>query len=292
MRGTGPRTTIARELSKFRKSKNPRYLASAVWLLFRTGRIMEVAYGAACFAFRPPSRLPGSPVRLEDHEVELAAALADLRRRRDSVIASLAPHVESSGQPLYCMDHGFAELRDGAILGEYANYSARLFHQEGASVDTIEMYHDRETVRHIHLVFRVESRVYVATGDTDKFLDEWALDEGGLRFVRRILKRLGGFTTVARIDGQTYFGSDFSERPNYIWCLETGRKFFFPEPAYTRYCFLMLTVGDRYIFTFHRGLSRLSGGVCYSVFDAHDLRFVGAGEYEGDLFVSDYVEPA
>lgn len=291
-RGQGaPRTTISRELNKFKKTKNPKFFFSAVGLLLRSGRLSEVAYGAICFVFRPPSRVADPPIKLEGFVPELRAALDALRAERNQVLGTVSQEAESSGEPLYCMDHGFALTEDGAILGEYANYSARLFHVTASGVCAHDDYQRRETVRHIHLVHRSGRHVYVATGDTDKFLDEWDLDGEKLTFTRRILKRFGGFTTVCETEGKTYFGSDFSERPNYIWCLETGQKWFFPKPAYARYCYLMLLAQDRYIVCFHRGLSKLSGGIAYSIFDPREERFVGAGEYVGDVFVSDYVEP-
>lgn len=286
-----PKTTISRELGKFKKTKNPKFLVTAAVLLVRSGRLNEMAYGAYCFAVHPaPKVVPQPGITFETYHAELQETLSKLRAKKRDAISQVEPGIVPGDEPLYCMDHGFVETEDGFIIGEYANYSARIFIKSGETTQEVDTYQIRKMVRHIHLIYRDGDRVYITTGDSDKFFDLWRLKDGELQFEKRLMRRLGGFTTCCRIKGKTFFGSDFSERPNYIWCLETNRKYFFPRPAYTRYCYLMLPLNDRYIVCFNRGLARLSGGVSVSIFDTETLQFVQAQEYTGDVFVTDYVE--
>ena len=113
--------------------------------------------------------------------------------------------------------------------------------------------------------------LWVSTGDAKKYLDRWTLRKGRMAFEARVLGVMGGFTACAKVRDRTFFGSDFSERPNYIFCLETGQKWFFPRPAYTRYCTLMLPFESTYLFCVNKALLKRARAL--TIFDTRKLAF-------------------
>ena len=94
------------------------------------------------------------------------------------------------------------------------------------------------------------------------------------------MRRFGGFTTVAVVEGRHWFGSDFSERPNFLFCLETGRKHFFPAPAYTKWCYVMLPLEERYLYCVNTHLAHVSGRQAVSIFDTRAGTFLHCEETE------------
>jgi hypothetical protein len=113
----------------------------------------------------------------------------------------------------------------------------------------------------------------VSTGDTRKFLDLWTVSRGGMSFTRRLRQRLAGFTAAVEVNGDYFFGSDFSSRPNFIETLG-GRRYFFPEKAYKLRADLFYAFFDRYIAAINKELDVLGGRRTLSVFDTVKEEFV------------------
>jgi hypothetical protein len=84
---------------------------------------------------------------------------------------------------------------------------------------------------------------------------------------------LAGFTAAVEVGGQCYFGSDFSNRPNFIEALG-GAKYFFPEKAYKLHVATFHAVFDRYIVSVNQELTISGGRRTLSVFDTLTRRFV------------------
>lgn len=129
-------------------------------------------------------------------------------------------------------------------------------------------------VRHIHSIMCNDKTLFISTGDSKKYLDKWELSDGKLVFVERILdKYWGGFTGCCKIQNN-FFATDFSQRPNYIYCLETSEKFFFPEPAYKHFCTFMLPVNNRYIVCLNQAMPGFLPQRTISIFDTQIFLFV------------------
>jgi hypothetical protein len=78
---------------------------------------------------------------------------------------------------------------------------------------------------------------------------------------------------VTKVNGEYFFGTDFSSRPNCIQTLD-GTKYFFPEKAYKLYVAAFFAFFDRYFVCVNTELSAVGPTKTVSVFDAHRRRFV------------------
>ncbi len=273
---------ITAAATRFRRSRGLSDLLAASRLVVGQGRVLEAAYGVYCFAVHPPGRL-ASPVDNFDPaaaavagRVALAELVAEKSERRRTILRDMA----SGETELDCRLHGFARAGSKLVFGEYAERSARLFVHDGSRVSVIAPYQNDPAVRHIHSLLLHGDLLYVTTGDAGKYLDRYQWVDGELRFDTRVLRHFGGFTTCAVVGGRTWFGSDFSERPNYLYCLETGKKRFFPRPAYTMWCLVMLPLADRYLYCVNTRLDSVSDRRAVSIFDTRLGRFVSSTEVE------------
>ena len=138
-----------------------------------------------------------------------------------------------------------------------------------------EHYKSDARVRHIHSVtpYSEADQFLVATGDGAKVLDLWAQDGNSVHFVKRLRRYLAGFTAVARVNGEYYFGSDFSGRPNFIETFE-GTKYFFPAKAYKLFVTAFFVWRDRYLLSVNNELRIAGGRKALSIFDVVDKRFI------------------
>lgn len=160
------------------------------------------------------------------------------------------------------------------IIGEYGENS-RIAYVTPESCVMSDYYRQVRGVRHIHSIERYENsgEFLVSTGDSRKFLDLWIAANGRLSFVRRLCKRLAGFTAAVRVNGDYYFGTDFSSRPNYIRTLG-GRKYFFPKKAYRLHVTHFYAFFNRYIASMNTELRVAGGKKTLTVFDAVKQRFI------------------
>jgi hypothetical protein len=271
--------TIGEALTRFRRNRRGTDLATAVHLAWRQGRLVEAGYGAWCFVAHQPCRVRNDP----DFDVERArrcaeSDLADLEEERTRALTQIGRHLGSVGVPVDCTLHGFARANGNLVVGEYADRSARLFIDDGTSVRILRPYEEDPTVRHIHSILSHEDALLVATGDGGKYLDRFRIRGNDLSFERRVIRRFGGFTTCAVVGGRCWFGSDFSERPNYLFSLETGEKHFFPGPAYTKWSVVMLPLEHRYLYCINTDLSPVSRRAAVSIFDTRTRAFVHCSE--------------
>ena len=238
-------------------------------LAARQRRCLEIGYGAFCLLGRRASVVAGDGgFEIEDHLAGLEMRFQEglrLRTARASQVAREGGRWEGG---VGCAYHGHATTAGGFVLGEYAEQSARLF-VKGRNGLRVERYYDTVAgVRHIHSVLGSGNNVFVTTGDASRFLDRWELKGGGLELRERVLRRLGGFTACCEVKGRHFFGTDLSERPNYIFCLETRQKWFFPKPAYTQVSKAMLPFGDRYILCVNASLWATPARRSLTVFDS------------------------
>jgi hypothetical protein len=173
---------------------------------------------------------------------------------RRTVLHRIASGIQELDKDFDCLVHGHASQHGGTLVGEYADESARLIYFTGDSFAIFEPYRTDGWVRHIHSVIAYKNGFLVATGDSAKYLDHFHVKNNELVRVSRLIHNFAGFTAACEVRGKVYFGSDFSSRPNYIYCLSTHRKFFFPAKSYRHFCVAMIVVDDRYIASMNYGL--------------------------------------
>ena len=99
----------------------------------------------------------------------------------------------------------------------------------------------------------------VSVGDTSKFLDLWVVDRSGMAFLKRVRRRLAGYTAAEEVNGEYYFGTDFTSRPNFIVALGSGEKFFFPDKAHKLRADIFHGFFNRYIAAISKDLEALTG---------------------------------
>lgn len=182
--------------------------------------------------------------------------------------------------------HGYFITQSGFVFGEYADKGSRLFIKEDNTL-TIEYFYQNDLmVRHIHsMLYSNNICVFISTGDTKKYLDKWKLSNGKLEFISRILDGFqGGFTACCKIGEKHYFGTDFSQRANYIYCLDDNRKFFLPKPAYTHIFVTMMALDNRYIACINLSKSMSPPYSSISIFDTFDCSYVYCQAYNYQEF--------
>jgi hypothetical protein len=281
--------SIGDNVARFIQTHDVLFLANAGLLTLRQGRATELLYGAYCALLHGPSPVTG--------EVggDLLAAIDGFRRSgshdvtlsRDELIRKFAADFDVRSLPedfVAARCEGIVTHDNLLIIGEYSLQSARVAIVTRDSCVVNDYYNRLPGVCHIHLIHShgPPGELVVATGDTRKLLDLWAVDGANLRFIGRIRKRLAGHSAACTVKGALYLGTDFSCRPNYIETLR-GKKYFFPRQAYTKYTVAFLPVLDRYIFSINTDLQAFGGRRVLSVFDTATERFV----YCEDLALSD-----
>jgi len=212
-------------------------------------------------------------LQVNNHITQLTELLAEIRKQKENILFEVSNQLGVEKTAVYSTDHGYIINETGFILGEYAKQSARIFVKSGDEFTVCQFYQTSPGVRHIHSILQCGEHLFVSTGDSKKVLDRWKLNNGHMRFEKRILSTFGGFTTCCSINAKTFFGTGFSERPNYLFCLETREKWFFPKPAYTQHCFLMLPLNERYLVCFNSSIVQ-STPRTMTVFDTQALSFV------------------
>ncbi len=273
---------ISQNIADFRRTKNIHYLFAAFVLVIRQKRFLEVVFGIYCFLFHKPSKIEeDNEFQITDHISNVKKHIVERRKQREKILLEVSNQLCGKDTTLYSSDHGYILNETGFILGEYAEHSARIFVKSADELTICQFYQTVPGVRHIHSILQSGESLFVSTGDSNKFLDRWHCSNGRLKFERRILHKLGGFSACCRIKGKHFFGSDFSERPNYIFCLDTGQKWYFPKPAYTQYCYRMFPLDDRYIFCVNISLPNISQRRTITVFDTQTWSFVYCHAYHG-----------
>jgi hypothetical protein len=269
---------ITAHVHEFRKTKNILVLITILILVIRQRRTLELLYGAYCNLFHRPS-----PVRPSDNEGALNSILNGmsgivhddkLSRGRlielygaDFKVSLLPSDFQGARCESICQEDG------GLIIGEYGENS-RIAYLTRDSCVMSDYYRQVPGVRHIHSIERYgnSGELLVSTGDGSKLLDLWVASHGKMRFVKRLRRYLAGFTAAINVNGEYYFGTDFSSRPNFIGTLR-GEKFFFPTKAYNLFVSHFYAFFDRYIVSINSEI-RAGGRQTLSVFDTLNRTFI------------------
>ena len=271
--------SISQHIAEFKNSKNLLSLAKAVVLLLKQRRLTELLYGVYCNLRYRPSAVLNSDI--EDFRKFLGTFrdfdLPGFYLHRFELINRFGEHfaVDSLPPDFHgARTEGIALLNGSLIIGEYAINSARIAVATADACYINDYYNFVSGVRHIHSIHKKDDsgHIYVTTGDSRKMLDLWMVKEGKPEFVKRIKKRLTGYTAIINLNGRFYFGTDFSRRPNYIETLE-GRKYFFPPKAYKMQTHAFFSFLNRYLISVNKEI-HLGNRKTLSVFDTVEEKFV------------------
>jgi hypothetical protein len=219
---------------------------------------------------------------------EAEGSFADSEAQRHGLLNTVRQKKQLAADSLDCMHHGFARNGDLQIVGEYADGSARIFLLNESGEAAFSPYRDDVRVRHVHAVGLHRDRLYVSTGDEAKYLDCFRIVASEIRFEKRICQQFGGFTALCPLSGRLYLGTDFSSRPNYILCLETGEKFGFPEAAYKMYCVIMIPLRSRFILCVNVSAPYTELQRVVSIFDTERKSFTYCAPYHGTGFAMNW----
>tara|TARA_R110000796_G_scaffold12887_9_gene42099 strand:+ start:1227 stop:2090 length:864 start_codon:yes stop_codon:yes gene_type:complete len=270
---------IAENIVLFKKTKKYSYLLKAIFKIIVERRSFEVIWSLVCFVTLRPS-----PVVDSYNQMELINRAKNWAGKQ-SIIFSRTELEELFGGtfPLNKIPDDFLSARSESVLlvgqhliiGEYADNSARLLLLSTDSCHVEFFYNKMSGVRHIHSIHNEESKssILVSTGDGEKVLDRWDLTSGKLQFNARIKKRLAGYTAAVSVGGVSYFGTDFSSRPNYLETLFDNR-YPFPITAYHMYVIRLDSFDERYIYAISTQHGPVGSRKALSIFDVKQEVFV------------------
>lgn len=282
-----PVPTISENIIKFKETKNPYYLAKAIYMIISRGRTHELLYGFYCQLMRPASMVvPNDDVDdilTHFHENILIYKREFLTKQQlqaiygDRFAINKLPDVFGGTRSM-----SIIETEDKLIMGEYDedDDSSRIAMLTADSCYINDHYMGASGIRHIHsLQAYDDTHMVVATGDRLKVLDLWTNKDNKLMFSKRLIRFLAGYTAMIKIDGELYSGTDFSSRPNYIE-MESREKFFFPEPAYRMYVMSFHAYKNRYLLSLNSSLDEYGHGKTLSIFDTKTKQFVYCDEVD------------
>lgn len=286
MQDTTEVISVTEYVVKFKETKNILYLLTAIFLVIKRGRTHELLYGIYCKWFHSPSELHPQDV---DHMLETVMQNKEYYNRQflsvDQLQGLYGDKYAISKIPSWfagTRTESIIEQNDYLLMGEYGmdNNSARIAHITPNDCTIHDHYQHVSGVRHIHATHQKGEdpkdgsiEFLVATGDRLKVLDLWKKTGDQLYFVKRIKRFLAGYTAIANISNQFYYGTDFTARPNYIE-KENGKKLFFPEKAFSKYVISFFTLKDRYLLVFSGDLAELGGKRTLSILDTNTDTFI------------------
>lgn len=265
-------------MSGFRKTGNPTLLFRAVWLSLRQGRIPEIARSMLAELATHPSRVAECPGRLIGKLFRKVNPCLGCTFSREDLAARFGKRFNSlpddfQGTRWSCI----CPVEGATIIGEYFE-EKRVFLVGDGFCRVSYHYHGQPDVRHVHSVALHGRGFLVSTGDARKALDLWTLENGWPVFKKRLKKHSAGYTATATAGRETYFGTDFSSRANWIETL-CGRRYPYPCESYRNYVEAMQAIDDRFIVSVNK--SKLKpGGKIWSVFDTVRSEFLYCGDYE------------
>jgi hypothetical protein len=273
------RPCITACLQEYRRTRHVFALVKVLILVVRQHRTLELLYGGYCNLVHRPSRL-----RLPQNQAPLNSILNNWSEFTHGTVLSRGQLLERYGAELRVDllpdDFNCARCeaiyhdRDTLVIGEYGENS-RIAWITPESCTISDYYQHIAGVRHIHAIhhYKNPGEFLVSTGDSSKVLDLWVTRDGNIRFDRRLCRQLAGFTAAVKVNGEYYFGSDFSGRPNFIRTLG-GAKYFFPPKSYKLFVTHFYSFLDRYIVSINSELPAMGGRKAVSVFDTVDCKFI------------------
>jgi hypothetical protein len=270
---------ISQRVLELRNAPSPARLYRLVATILAQRRTVEVAHGLACWTIHRPAPVVMTEFG-EDLSSRLLRAAAQLAGATPAAWKGRFPHIRRWLPQIVIRSHGACRVGDFTVVGEYGERAARLFLLSGDALRSRDDYVHCAGVRHIHCVHPLDDRRFlVTTGDSSRFLDRWVIERGRLRFDKRLMRFLGGFTAAARVGGEIYLGTDYSGRPNYLMRLSDHRRFYLPADGYLQWIVRMEVVADRYVLVLSKELDLLGSARAISIFDAGSDCFVSSRDF-------------
>ena len=283
---TTPMPSITENVVKFKQTKNPYYLAKAIFMVLKRGRTHELLYGIYCKAVHPASPVTPTSADIIDPILQDFEENKHIYKREflsvpqlkeiygDKFAINKIPSIFAGTR-----SESIIETENSLILGEYGmdNNSARIALVTKDDCIINDHYMHESGIRHIHALHSLgntdNNDFLVATGDRLKVLDEWSNDNTSITYTKRLKRFLAGYTAMVKVNGEFYFGTDFTARPNYIE-MRDGTKFFFPETAYTMFVMNFKAIDNRYLLALSSSLDDFGSLKALSIFDTVDQCFV------------------
>ena len=286
--------TVSQSIASFKSSKKIRFLLKAITQVIQEKRTTELLYNFYCLLFFQPSRVKNCDNKqLQKIICEFVSLYSNkFFFYREHLISDFGKDYDVHSLPddfELVRSNNVAQTNSFLIVGEYGNNSARIAHITKKSCVINNFYEDCQGVRHIHAVYLDEQNgnAFITTGDTSKFLDLWKINDKEAAFVKRLKSRFAGYTAIAKVNGNYYFGTDFSSRPNYIESL-SGKKYFFPKQAYLKQCVLFYSILERYIVAINAAMPEFGCLKTVSIFDVLKEEFIFCNDLTSEL--SDVIE--
>jgi len=251
-------------------------------MILQQKRTHELIYGIFCKVFFSPSSvntIGGGHFTEQIIKKALPFILQSECVSRSELVRQFGKDFAVDSLPndfIRCRRESIVHVKNLLIIGEYGNNSGRIFIITQKACTSIDYYNHFPGVRHIHSVheYKEPGMIIIATGDTKKLLDLWAVTDCKVIFVKGIKKYLAGYTAAVKLNGEIYLGTDFSNRPNYIETLK-GKKFFYPEIAYKQWVIAFSSVFNRYILSINaEGTEQRGGNKTFSIFDVCKEQFI------------------
>jgi hypothetical protein len=253
-----------------RESRRVSHLYNFCRLALLQRRCLEILHGAWALLRRSPSVIERSDV---DGDAIRGLVRETLQFRRMEQLRLVHESLARCGMTteINFRYHCFTQTDKGFVIGEYAEAAPRLLCFDGGQVRVFRFYDNDADVRHIHAVQWHAGLLYVTTGDAGKYLDLFTLHDGRIHPQRRLRRILGGFTAACSHDGELWFGSDFTGRPNYLLNFQRRSRFYFPDAAFKQFCDVILPLSPQQLLCINRSLTV---DVTFSIFDTREQRFV------------------
>jgi len=279
--------SISENIAAFRKTGNPFFLIKALLLTLKQNRIKELLFGIYCNIFSSPAILHAGTIELIKNILSSSGPLLSSKfaYSRNELIGCFGDYYEIGQLP-----HDFSLARkesividpDFLIIGECVDSNKRIAYITSDSCTINNTYATDKQIGHIHAIHKIKSSsvILVTTGDAAKYLDQWELKDGRLTFIKRLKKSLSGYTAIVCVNGDTFWGTDFSSRPNYIERSD-GKRFFFPQKAYRMYVVAFHECFNRYILSINKDIHQLGNKWALSIFDTITEKFIYC-EYYND----------
>lgn len=192
------------------------FLLQVIFGIVREKRVLEFIWGIYCF------------IRYKQKKSK------NYIENLDEVKLSKFKILKINGEKI--ISRSWVLNEDFKIYVEYGQPGAKIIFKNNRVIKIYDPYKDDCGIYHIHNIIHLyDDKYLVSTGDSNKYLDEFIINENECKFLKRHLKHLGGFTAASDVNGCILMGTDFSYRPNYIFNFKSREKYFLPKEAWLEY---------------------------------------------------------
>jgi hypothetical protein len=146
------------------------------------------------------------------------------------------------------------------VACEYGEPGARILLVQDGAASVSCPYAQNRRVWHIHAIAHLGGNQYlVSTGDSAKLLDVVSIGPHGSEILKRLVSHCGGYTSMLRCCGETWVGSDLSERANFIATIPDRGKYFLPPQSTKEYVIHLQSIPNDQLLVITRRLHTRNG---------------------------------